>query len=189
MQWLLLMFPALLLTSRELMGSWVGSSPLHGADDVMDVGHVDCFPYNSIVNEQTVMDVAVMIPRLAQHLSLHHYGVLCLPARKGSGLGLNGHELNSSPGPKLLPTSSSTLSVGLAHLQKDLDSLGKGAERNLIELSKEKYKVLHLGQNSSMLPYRLWANQPENDMAEKGPECPGGQADHEPAILPHGKKG
>lgn len=74
-------------------------------------------------------------------------------------------------------------------IQKDLDSLGKGAERSLIELSKEKYKVLHLGQNSSMLPYRLWANQLENNMAEKGPECPDGQADHEPAILPHGKKG
>lgn len=64
-----------------------------------------------------MMDVAVMIPRLAQHLSLYHYGDLCLPVRKGSGLGLNGHELNSSLGPKLLPTSSSTLSVGLAHLQ------------------------------------------------------------------------
>lgn len=53
-------------------------------------------------------DVAVMMPCLAQHLSLHHYGDLCLPVRKGSGLGLNGHELNRSLGPKLLPASSST---------------------------------------------------------------------------------
>lgn len=74
-------------------------------------------------------------------------------------------------------------------IQRDLDSLGKGAERNLIELSKENYNVLHLGRNSSMLPYRLGANQLENNMAGKGPEGPSGQADHEPAILPHGKKG
>lgn len=43
-----------------------------------------------------------------QHLSLYHCGDLCLPVRKGSGLGLNGHELNRNLGPKLLPASSST---------------------------------------------------------------------------------
>lgn len=63
------------------------------------------------------MDVAVMMPHLAQHLSLHHYGDFCLPVRKGSGVRLNGHELNRSLGSKLLPTSSSTLSVGLTCLQ------------------------------------------------------------------------
>lgn len=63
------------------------------------------------------MDVAVMMPQLAQHLSLHHCGELCLPVRKGSGLGLNRHELYTSLGLKLLPTSFSTLSLGLAHLQ------------------------------------------------------------------------
>lgn len=63
------------------------------------------------------MDVTVMMPHPAQHLSLHHYGDLYLPVRKGSGLRLNGHELNRSLGPKLLPASSSTLSVGLTHMQ------------------------------------------------------------------------
>ncbi|KAK4824554.1 LOW QUALITY PROTEIN: hypothetical protein QYF61_016158 [Mycteria americana] len=60
---------------------------------------------------------------------------------------------------------------GCAAIQRDLNKLEKWADRNLMKLNKETYKVLSLGRNKPNI--------------RNGPEGPGGhQVEHEPAVCP-----
>ncbi|KAJ7401638.1 hypothetical protein BTVI_93756 [Pitangus sulphuratus] len=54
-----------------------------------------------------------------------------------------------------------------AALQKDVDSLEKWAEQNLLKFNKSKCRVLHLEKNNSMHQYRLGANLLESSSVEK----------------------
>ncbi|KAK4832611.1 hypothetical protein QYF61_024592 [Mycteria americana] len=56
---------------------------------------------------------------------------------------------------------------GCAAIQRDLNSLAKGAGRNLMRFNKGKCKVLHLGRNNLMHQCMLGATQLEDILAEK----------------------
>ena len=65
---------------------------------------------------------------------------------------------------------------GCAAIQKDLNRLEKWADRNLMKFSKERCKVLHLGNNNLLYWCMLGATQLESSLAEKdlGVLGPGG---------------
>ncbi|KAK4829689.1 hypothetical protein QYF61_006064 [Mycteria americana] len=52
-------------------------------------------------------------------------------------------------------------------IQRDLKTLEKWDDRNLMKFNKEKYEVLHLGRNNPMHQYMLGATQLESSFAEK----------------------
>jgi len=75
---------------------------------------------------------------------------------------------------------------GHAAIQRDINSLEKRTDRNLMKFNKEKAKVLH----NSMHQYRLGATQVESNFSEKDLGGPGGhQLEHEPAVCPSSKEG
>ncbi|KAK4828639.1 hypothetical protein QYF61_000287 [Mycteria americana] len=56
---------------------------------------------------------------------------------------------------------------GFTAIQKDLNRLKKGADRNLMVFNEEKCSVLHLGRNNSRHQNRLGDKQLESSFAEK----------------------
>ncbi|KAK4830472.1 hypothetical protein QYF61_011196 [Mycteria americana] len=56
---------------------------------------------------------------------------------------------------------------GRATLQKDLDRLEEGANKNLMKFSKDKYKVLHLGKHNPGLQHRLGSTQLGSNSVER----------------------
>ncbi|PKU44523.1 rna-directed dna polymerase from mobile element jockey-like [Limosa lapponica baueri] len=75
-----------------------------------------------------------------------------------------------------------------AAIQRDLKRLEKGADRNLMQFNKEKYKVLHLRRNETLAP--LWGHPAGKQLGRKGPWGSGGhEVEHEAAVCPCGKEG
>jgi len=55
-----------------------------------------------------------------------------------------------------------------AAIPRELNSLEKWADRNLVKFNKGKCKVLHLGRISPIHQYMLGATQLESSFAKKG---------------------
>jgi len=56
---------------------------------------------------------------------------------------------------------------GCAVIQRVQERLDRWVKRNLVEFSKGKFQVLHLGRNNPRHQYRLGADQLESSLAEK----------------------